>query len=965
MKRITLETTEDKRSALENLLKNDGLTITEWFNDRIEEAVEGPKTYYQRTKNDLNDLSELENSSTLLENLKSVDWSFTSADTSYLSHNIHPYPAKYIPQIPNQLIRMLSLHGEKVWDPFGGSGTTALESILLGRQALSTDINPISEIIGRAKCTTLTQEQKEIISSFSEKIQILSKDNLSFEETFKVNEKFISKVCPKIPNQEKWFNNSVWKELGYVKWKISVVEDEKIKNILLAAFSKIIIRVSNQDSETRYVSKPKPVNPGLVLKLFSNEIQKLLPKISKLGNYLKFREPDFLTTDLRFEDTIQKNSIDLIVTSPPYPNATDYHLYHRFRIFWLDFDPVALGKCEIGSHLRHQKEANGIERYLEEMKLALNNMHNALRPGRYAVLVLGDAIFNKQNYDTAKLVGEEAVEVGFEFTGIFTRKLHSTKRSFSNAARRLREEKFLVIRKKAEKQKFTIFPPHYKLWPYEEEIQKLEIKSLLNTSRIVSESDGSKVIEVGALEIDQLRRLTFSHSFQAKNYSKENTWQFTVENGEALKSKRKDPKYATHGIHDYKGKFYPQLAKSLFNLANLKPNQNILDPFCGSGTVLLEAYLNGLNATGLDLNPIALKIAEAKSNILKLDSNLVDFLLSNFIKKIKSAEPIKDYQEFFDNDALDELQSWFPKKVLSKLAAISSELNEVPNFEVQKFIEVCLSSIVRNISQQDPKDLRIRRRKDPISDAPVFELFLDKLLEQRNRLRTFAENSNKASIPFGTTNVIKGDCRHIRSILNGPEKETIDCVVTSPPYATALPYVDTDRLSILLLFSMLSKERKQIENTLVGAREILKSEKTELEGKIQEGKFDSIHSKTAIRIIEKVYHLNEKAEVGFRKKNTASLLYRYYEDMTMVMKSIDWSVKKGGDIFIVIGDTKTYSGNENKEVIIKSCKALREIGESLNWDHRRTIPITVTQENRNHNKNSILENDILWFKKKL
>lgn len=965
MKRITLETTENKKSALESVLKNDGLTITEWFNDRIEEAVEGPKTYYQPKKNDLSNLSELEDSSTIFENLKSVDWSFTSEDTSFLSHNIHPYPAKYIPQIPNQLIRMLSLHGEKVWDPFGGSGTTALESILLGRQALSTDINPISEIIGRAKCTTLTQEQNEIVFSFSEKIQILSKDTDSFEETFKVNEKHISNIYPKIPNQEKWFHNSVWRELGYIKWKIFLLEDKKIKNLLLAAFSKIIIRVSNQDSETRYVSKPKPVTSGLVLKLFSNEIQKLLPKISKLGNYLKFREPEFKTSDLRFEDTIVKNSIDLIVTSPPYPNATDYHLYHRFRIFWLDFNPVALGKCEIGSHLRHQKEANGIERYLEEMKLALNNMHNALRPGRYAVLVLGDAIFDKKGYDTAKLVGEKAVEVGFEFTGIFTRKLHSTKRSFSNAARRLREEKFLVIRKKAKKQKFTIFQPNYKLWPYEEVIQELEIKSLLNINRIISKSDGSKVIEIEALQIDQLRRLTFSHAFQAKNYSKENTWQFVVENGEALKSKRKDPKYVTHGIHNYKGKFYPQLAKSLFNLADVKPNQNILDPFCGSGTVILEAYLNGLNATGLDLNPIALKMAEVKSNILKLDCNLVDLLLSSFIKKVKSTEPIKDYKEFFDNEALDELQSWFPKKVLSKLAAISSELNEVPNFEVKKFIEVCLSSIVRNISQQDPKDLRIRRRKDPISDAPVFELFIDKLTEQRNRLRTFAENSNKASSPFGTTNVIQGDCRHIGSITNGPGKETIDCVVTSPPYATALPYVDTDRLSILLLFSMLSKERKQIENNLVGAREILKSAKTELEAKIQERKFDSIQSKTAIGIIEEVFKLNEKAEVGFRKKNTASLLYKYYEDMTMVMKSIDWAVKRGGDIFIVIGDTKTYSGNDNKEVIIRSCRSLKEIGESLNWEHKKTIPITVTQENRNHNKNSILENDILWFKKKL
>jgi tRNA G10 N-methylase Trm11 len=83
-----------------------------------------------------------------------------------------------------------------------------------------------------------------------------------------------------------------------------------------------------------------------------------------------------------------------------------------------------------------------------------------------------------------------------------------------------------------------------------------------------------------------------------------------LENGYYCKfsSFRRDSKYVTHGIHQYKGKFYPQLVKSLFNIAKLKESVKVLDPFCGSGTVMLEAYLNGFEGYGCDLDPLAVEL---------------------------------------------------------------------------------------------------------------------------------------------------------------------------------------------------------------------------------------------------------------------------------------------------------------------------------------------------------------------
>jgi len=63
------------------------------------------------------------------------------------------------------------------------------------------------------------------------------------------------------------------------------------------------------------------------------------------------------------EKPIKKNSIDFIVTSPPYPNAFDYCLYHRFRQFWLGFNPRILSNYEIGAHLKYQKNNQGPEQY--------------------------------------------------------------------------------------------------------------------------------------------------------------------------------------------------------------------------------------------------------------------------------------------------------------------------------------------------------------------------------------------------------------------------------------------------------------------------------------------------------------------------------------------------------------------------------------------------------------------------
>jgi len=385
--------------------------------------------------------------------LSDVEWGFSDSNTSYLTHGIHPYPAKFIPQIASNLIKILSNPKDVVWDPFCGSGTTALECILASRHSINTDINPLSKIIGEAKTTNLDKEIEDELQNLLERIDFL----LDPKTTHSVGLQYhtiIDEKIPDIPHITKWFHKNAISELSLLRTMIQSVKNEKAKNIALLAFSKTIARVSNQEEETRYASTPKDIPKQHTLKVFFDNLRGIYEKLSKLKAEGLIFNASFFTMDLRKEIVgneqnfpIKNNTVDLIVTSPPYPNATDYHLYQRFRLFWLGFDPRILAKSEIGSHLRHQKENTGFKEYLHEMKLCMENMFNALKHDRYVSIIIGDAIFNKQIFKTSDGLSKIAKEIGFENIMTIKRQLHSTRRSFIKAGRRAISEDILILRK--------------------------------------------------------------------------------------------------------------------------------------------------------------------------------------------------------------------------------------------------------------------------------------------------------------------------------------------------------------------------------------------------------------------------------------------------------------------------------------------------------------------------------------
>ncbi len=963
--RIVLETSNKRKAALVKKLALQGDTLSDWLEEQLTLSVSDDTPLSgQQKPTFLEGRSDPKN---VLAALSAQDWSFTNDDTGYLTHDLHPYPAKFIPQIPAHLIAALSDAGDVVFDPFGGSATTAVEAVRMGRRAVSIDANPLSGLIGRVKSGFMTPAVRGDLEQLRAAVEsYVVSPEIKKATWIKTAIAKYNKFIPDIPNIEKWFAESIVAELALIRFLIDETTEGLASDAALLALSRIILRVSYQDSETRYVAGPKKIETCLGLRAFNESLNTIMRRLDHAAPNLQKADARFIVGDSRTDvaNEIGGCSIDLIVTSPPYPNATDYHLYHRFRLFWLGFDPRELGRIEIGSHLRHQRNGTGFEEYRNDMKAVLSQSYTVLRPGRYAIFVVGDAMFKGDVFSTAECMIEVGSEAGFEHVGTINRPIHLTKRSFSAAARRARTEQLVVLRKPEAELTVNLIPPTYRMWDYEVTLRKLEVEAIFGS---VS-GDFSKPVPVRATpqKLAALRRLTFTREYivEGSHPLSQPTWQKILENGDADGGKRKDPKYATHGLHPYKGKFYPQLAKSLMNISAIDAGAVVLDPFCGSGTVLLEGMLSGFSAYGCDLNPLAAKIARAKTGIFGVDRSVAEHALKSLGDRLKrSPKKLSATREQFDSAVWDELVRWFPEPVIDKLEWILAQIRLFGDPTIVEFCEVVLSSIIRDISQQDPTDLRIRRRKVPLTDAPVIELFADKLDAQLKRLDKYWSVAGRQPSALIKPIVGEGDSRDpltYRSL--NLAANTVDCVVTSPPYATALPYIDTDRLSLMAIMSVDSSNRSVLEDDLTGSREIKRSEKEALEESLfRKSAYEEL-PKDVVAALRAIHTANQNGIVGFRRDNMAALLWRYFIDMRENLAQIHDLLKPGASAYYVVGDSKTKAGDE--WTAIETCNNIVSIANFVGFEAGRLLDISVTTENYNHIKNAITENAVLKFSKR-
>jgi hypothetical protein len=381
--------------------------------------------------------------------LNEIDWDFQDAKTNYLTHSIHPYPAKFIPQIPNALIQELSSVGDTVGDIFCGSGTTLVEALTLKRHAVGVDANPLACLIANSKTTVIEQNDVEFLQelvlkarNFSRSIQSDSTDSLFPSVKFKS-----SAWRPEFKNLSFWFEEHVIEELAELLSWCRVLPSIPARNLALTSLSSIIVAVSRQDSDTRYVRREKNIPEGEVMWRFARAVEQATQVALEFTDIV---EPRFRrqVIEANLLDEPEIPMLDLVVCSPPYPNAYSYHLYHMTRMIWLGMDQPTFKRVEIGSHRKYSSlsvNAATADTFRAEFTTILRWLSKYVKYGGRACFVVGNSTLKGKTFSNADLIAGAAQQVGFREAMRIERTMQSTKKSFNPKIGKIKQEQILVL----------------------------------------------------------------------------------------------------------------------------------------------------------------------------------------------------------------------------------------------------------------------------------------------------------------------------------------------------------------------------------------------------------------------------------------------------------------------------------------------------------------------------------------
>jgi len=391
-----------------------------------------------------------------LINLKNIEidksWSFsdkTIKDTSYITHGYYTYPAKFIPQLASRLILEYSKPSDLVVDPFMGSGTTVVESIVNKRIGGGTDINDLAFFITQVKTEPI--ETNKLLFEFD----IFNNDinqrlNGSFDyfvNKAKANNNFSDRI-------DYWFPQVQKDKLTIIFDRIKEVEDIKTKNFFLVSFSQILKSAS--------IWLQKSVKPTRDLKKEIREPQKLFfdqtkKMINRNDSFFRLLDKEVISNINKYR--IIKNSdarnlpfdegtVSLIVTSPPYVTSYEYADLHQLPSLWLnyfdvlsDFRKKFIGssykerskiielKSNIGDSIVNsfyiKKIRNEVYNYFADMLECFFEMKRVLKKGGIVCIVIGNTQIKGVDIINAEVFLEQFEYLGFKLRQIVNREIPS------------------------------------------------------------------------------------------------------------------------------------------------------------------------------------------------------------------------------------------------------------------------------------------------------------------------------------------------------------------------------------------------------------------------------------------------------------------------------------------------------------------------------------------------------------
>ena len=329
--------------------------------------------------------------------------------------------------------------------------------------------------------------------------------------------------------------------------------------------------------------------------------------------------------------------------------------------------------------------------------------------------------------------------------------------------------------------------------------------------------------------------------------------------------------YATHGFFPYRGKFHPQMIKAIMNIIGLKKGDTVLDPMCGSGTTNVEAALIGINSIGVDISPFCKLMASVKHQCLYVNLLHLENLI-NYQKNIV---------EFYSNSEnyLKDID-YFKKQDFAKVVEVEDEQHYYLLRDLLLLIYL------------DAMGYERRRTNKTIDD--VFDDVLKKYILT---YADFTKCKKQLNLEIGTSEIYCGTSTSLPI-----EDNSIDGIITSPPYSFAIDYADNDKPQL----EYMGINPDTLKQSMVGLRGNSKKEKIQL----------------------------------------------YFEDMNKSIAEMSRVLKPGKYCVIIIGSNEIQTGGIRHEVEMKKFAALN--GMFLECEIVK--PIKGIQ-------NTMKEEFILFFKK--
>jgi SAM-dependent methyltransferase len=290
---------------------------------------------------------------------------------------VHFHPARFISQLPSILVSRLSDPGQVVLDPFCGSGTTLTEAQRLGRRAIGCDINPVSILISRAKTTQLGsgRVRESLLALVAAAAGADAGDR---------------NLIPASVQTEKWYSPSIAAGLGAMHAHIQATTDDEERVIKRLCFSSVLLKSCRETRHWGYVcdnTRPVAEPDRNLIEILDRSVGEIVEAFEDRDDALP--PATVIETPAKLLDQyLEQESVDLVVTSPPYEGVVDYVKSQRLTLEWLDLEVEQLRLREIGARSkRHRLKATS--EFGEELKESFQTVYGLLKPGGACTVVFG------------------------------------------------------------------------------------------------------------------------------------------------------------------------------------------------------------------------------------------------------------------------------------------------------------------------------------------------------------------------------------------------------------------------------------------------------------------------------------------------------------------------------------------------------------------------------------------------